>query len=108
MQFGTICFRHPLEVLECLQVALVEKNLPATQETVRDSGWSRGLGRYPGGGHGNPLQHSCLENPRTEEPGRLQSIGLQSWTQLKRLSRHTQRSWNIFPEDNVGSTVLSS
>ena len=22
-----------------------------------------GLGRYPGGGHGNPLQYSCLENP---------------------------------------------
>ena len=21
------------------------------------------LGRYPGGGHGNPLQYSCLENP---------------------------------------------
>ena len=23
-----------------------------------------GLGRSPGGGHGNPLQYSCLENPR--------------------------------------------
>ena len=23
-----------------------------------------GLGRFPGGGHGNPLQYSCLENPR--------------------------------------------
>ena len=22
-----------------------------------------GSGRFPGGGHGNPLQHSCLENP---------------------------------------------
>ena len=66
------------------------------------------VGKIPWRRHGNPLQHSCLENPRTEEPGRLQSIGLQSWTQLKRLSRHTRRSWNIFPEDNVGSTVLSS
>ena len=28
-----------------------------------------GLGRTPGGGHGNPLQFSCLENPCTEEPG---------------------------------------
>ena len=36
--------------------------------------WS---GRSPGGGHGNPLQRSCLENPRTEEPGGLRSIGLQ-------------------------------
>ena len=30
-----------------------------------------------GGGRGNPLQYSCLENPMTEEPGRLQSMGLQ-------------------------------
>ena len=39
-----------------------------------------GLGRSPGGGNGNPLQYSCLDNPWTEEPGRLQSKGLQSWT----------------------------
>ena len=31
--------------------------------------------RSPGGGHGNPLQFSCLENPWTEETGGLQSIG---------------------------------
>ena len=34
-------------------------------------------GRSPGGGHGNPLQYSCLENTRTEEPGGLPSIGSQ-------------------------------
>ena len=27
-----------------------------------DSGWIPGLGRYPGGGNGNPLQYTCLEN----------------------------------------------
>ena len=32
------------------------------------------LGKSPGGGHGNPFQYSCLENPMTEEPGGLQSI----------------------------------
>ena len=37
-----------------------------------------GLGRPSGGGNGNPLQYSCLENPWTEEPGGLQSMGLQS------------------------------
>ena len=31
----------------------------------------------PKEGNGNPLQYSCLENPWTEEPGRLQSMGLQ-------------------------------
>ena len=35
-------------------------------------------GRCPGGGNGNPLQYSCLENPQwTEEPGGLQSMGSQ-------------------------------
>ena len=36
------------------------KNLPAN---VGDVGLIPGLGRFPGGGHGNPLQYSCLENP---------------------------------------------
>ena len=36
-----------------------------------------GSARSPGEGHGNPLQCSCLENPRTEEPGGLQSTGSQ-------------------------------
>ena len=33
--------------------------------------------RSPGEGNGNPLQYSCPENPMDEEPGRLQSMGLQ-------------------------------
>ena len=39
-----------------------------------------------GEGNGNPLQCSCLENPRDKEPGRLPSMGLQSRTRLKWLS----------------------
>ena len=45
------------------QVALVVKNLPASAGDVRDVGSVPGLGRSPAGGHGNPLQCSCLENP---------------------------------------------
>ena len=41
-----------------------------------DSGSIPGSGRSPGEGSGYPLQYSCLENPWTEEPDRLQSIGL--------------------------------
>ena len=41
---------------EASQAALVVRNL-------RDVGSIPGLGRSPGGGHGNPLQYSCLENP---------------------------------------------
>ena len=45
------------------QVTLVVKSLPANVGDVRDAGYVAGLGRSPGGGHGNPLQYSCLENP---------------------------------------------
>ena len=36
-----------------------------------------GLEGCTGGGIGNPVQHSCVKNPMTEEPGRLKSKGLQ-------------------------------
>ena len=41
----------------------VVKNLPANTGDIKDTGSILGLGRSPGGGHGNPLQYSCLENP---------------------------------------------
>jgi len=44
-------------------VALVVKNLPANAGDIRDMGMIPGLERSPGGGHGDPLQYSCLENP---------------------------------------------
>ena len=47
----------------CVQVALVKKNPPANAEDIRDVGLIPRLGRSPGGGNGNPLQYSCLENP---------------------------------------------
>ena len=39
------------------------KNLPANAGDVRDAGSNPEAGRTPGGGNGNPLQCSCLENP---------------------------------------------
>ena len=42
---------------------LVVKNLLPNAGDVRDMGSIPGLGKYPGGGHGNPLKNSCLENP---------------------------------------------
>ena len=48
------------------QVALLVKNLLANAGDtgdLRDVGSIPGLGRSPGGGHSNPLQYSCLENP---------------------------------------------
>ena len=43
------------------------KNPPANAGDLRDSGLIPGSGRSPGGGHGNPLQYSCLENPMDRE-----------------------------------------
>ena len=48
---------------EATQVVLVVKNPPANAGDIRDTVFIPGLGRSPGGGHGNPLQYSCLENP---------------------------------------------
>ena len=39
------------------------KNLPASAGDAGDEGLIPGLGICPGGGHGSPLQYSCLENP---------------------------------------------
>ena len=39
------------------------KEPAANAEDVKDAGWIPGLGRSPGGGHGNPLQYSCLGKP---------------------------------------------
>ena len=46
------------------KVALMVKNLSANAEDIRDVGSIPGSGSTPGRGHGNPLQHSCLENPK--------------------------------------------
>ena len=69
---------------ESSQVALVVKNLPANAGDVKDAGSIPGSGRSPGGGHGNPLQYSCLENPM--DRGDWQAAALrvaQSRTRLK-------------------------
>ena len=49
------------------------KNLPANVGDTGDGSLIPGLGKSPGGGHGNPSQYSHL-TPWTEEPGRLQFI----------------------------------
>ena len=49
------------------QVVLVVKNLPANEGNLRDMGSIHGLGRSSEGGHGNPLQYSCLGNSMETE-----------------------------------------
>jgi len=105
------CWDHPLRPLflagcwisHCLttedksvwpsQVALVVKNPPANAGDVRDKGSIPGSGRSSGGGHGDPLQYSCLENPmdRGAWLARVHRVA-KSWTRLKRLSMHAHKS----------------
>ena len=43
-------------------MALAVKNPPANAGDIAEVGLIRGSEKFPGGGHGNPLQYSCLEN----------------------------------------------
>ena len=54
---------------------VVVKNLPASAGDARDVGSVSRSGRPPGGGNGNPLQYSCLENPMHREAWWAESMG---------------------------------
>ena len=63
------------------QVVLVVKNPPAKSGDVRDAGLIPESERSPGGGHGNPLQCSCLENPMDRGAWQTTVHGVtKSWT----------------------------
>ena len=63
---------------------LVVKDSQANAGDVSDEGSVHGLGRSPGGGHGNPLQYSCLENPRDRGAWRgYGPLGNEESTQLR-------------------------
>ena len=70
------------------QVVLVVKNLPANAGDLREAGLIPELGRSPGGGHGNSLQYSCLEDPMNREAWQATVYRFAELTQLKWLSIH--------------------
>ena len=59
------------------QVVLMVKNPPANAGDLRDMGSIPGSGRSPGGGHGNPLKYSSLENPMDRGAWQARPIGSQ-------------------------------
>ena len=66
--------------------AAVVKNLPTNAGDMRDTDLVLGLGRSPGGGHGNPFQYSCLENPGGQS-------SLEGYTVHKVSKSQTQLKW---------------
>ena len=61
----------------------VLKYPPANAGGAGDVGLILGLGRFPGGGNGNPLQYSCLENPMDRGAWRATTHGVaKSWAWL--------------------------
>ena len=75
------------------------KNPLANAGDIRDRGSIPGSGKSPGGGCGNPLQYSCLENPM--ERGAWQVMVhrvTKSRTSLDRLRMHTCTSGQVLQE----------
>ena len=64
------------------------KELAANAEDIRHASSVLGSGRSPGGGHGNPLQYSCPENPMGRGPGMLYSMGHKELDTTEQLSTH--------------------
>ena len=88
------------------QVALVVKNPPANAGDMRDVSLIPGSGRFPGGGHGNPLQCSWLENPMDRGFWRAAAHGVaQNRTWLNRLSTHNTFNQTHF-RSNPSSTTF--
>ena len=75
MWITAACMSLPARFSRASQVALVVKNLPADAGDIRDAGLIPGLGRSPGGGRGNPLQYSFLEDPL----GQRSLVGYSPW-----------------------------
>ena len=95
-------------------MVLVVKNPPANAGGLRDLGLIPGWGRFPGGGHGNPLQYSCLENPHEQRS--LEGYSLEGRKELGT----TEAAWhacstngtfapqNTFPRAHAVTTAWAS
>ena len=68
-------------------MVLVVKNPPANAGDIRDVDSIPATGKSPGGGPGNPLQYSCLENPMDREAWKaVVHTVTKSWTRLREVS----------------------
>ena len=91
MEIGIKGYSHFSPTSEAVRLPqwLSGKETACNAGATGDVGTIPGLGRFPRGGHGNPLQYSCLKNPMDRGTWRATVHGVtKSWTQLKRLSTH--------------------
>ena len=82
-------YLHITKHLWVSQVALVVENSLANAGDVRDMGSIPGLGRSPGG-HGDPLQYSCLKNPmdRGDWQAKMHSVAESDRTEVTAQLKH--------------------
>ena len=73
------------------------KNSPANAGDLRDAGSTLGLGRSPGGGHGNHSRVPAWSIPWTEEPGGLQSRG----------SQRVRHKWGDLAQEHQTTSLVS-
>ena len=66
-----------------------------------DAGSIPGWGRSPGGGNGNPLQHSCLGSPWTEEPGGYSPSGCKELNMSEHTHTHIHKSRRVRAHTHV-------
>ena len=85
-------------------MALVVNNPSANAGDIKDVGSIPGLGRSPGGGHGNPLQYSGLENPVDRGAWRDTVLGHNGLDTAEATEQSTQydqssrlESWGLSP-----------
>ena len=102
---------EPLYPQGASQMALMVKNPPANAGDVRDTESIPGSGRSPGGGYGNPLQYSCLENPMDRGAcwATVHEV-VKSQTWLKWLGKQAypwQRCWVAPKDDSLHLAKLS-
>ena len=72
------------------------ENPSANSGDIRDVGLILGLGRSPGGGHGNPLQYSCLEKPMDRGASWVTVHRVaKSWTRLSDYAYKHRKRWDF-------------
>ena len=104
-----VCMTVALLMCKPLRLVMpVVKNLPANTGDIRDVGSIPGSGRSPGGGRGNPLQYSCLENSMDRGAWQATVHGVaKSRTRLSDSHTHTH-THNMYKIDKQQGLLYST